>query len=297
MSAPWSAAIFARDEAPSLRACLLALARAAGDQALHVTVLLNGSRDGSAAQAVAALRESGLPGAVHAIAHADKSNAINQYLHRLHPNAETCFCLDGYVAIAPDALRLLADCLAQHPAANAAAAVPREGRSAAGLRAAMREAPGLHGSLFALRGDFVARLVAFGLRLPVGFYRGDGLLGSFALHDLDATAGGWDGRRIAVAPGASWSVPRRQGLLRQWRRRMQQGRGRLQWPAIRAAIYPGGFAALPADADRATLAWIAADPGRRPSPLRDPFAALALARMKPGPTGAALLPALFYEAR
>ncbi len=299
MSTGWAAAVFARDEAPSLRACLLALAKAAEGKALHVSVLLNGSRDGSAAIAIGAMRECGLRGAVHAIPQGDKSNAINQFIHRLRPPSETVFCLDGYVAVAPDALRLLAARLDANPHAHAAAAVPSQGRSAAGLRRAMIEAPGLHGSLFALRGTFVDRIADLGLRLPVGFYRGDGLLGSFALHDLDAVEGGWDGSRIAVEPAASWTLPQRHAASRHWQRRLQQGRGRLQWQAIRAAIYPGGFSALPADADRATLDWIAADPARRPSLWRDPFAALALARMHPEPGlhGAALLPALAYQCR
>lgn len=291
----WCAAVFARDEAPSLRACLLALARAAEGTALHVTVVLNGCADHSAGVANAALRESGLPGSVHAIPHGDKSNAINQFLHRLRPEAETCFFLDGYVAVAPDALRLLAVRLAAHPGAHAAAAVPSQGRSAAALRAAMIAEPGLHGSLFALRGAFVDRIAALGLRLPVGFYRGDGLLGAFALHDLDAIDGGWEGSRITVEPAATWTLPVRQDLRRHWRRRLQQGRGRLQWQAIRAAIYPAGFGALPADADAATLTWIRADPARRAHLWRDPFAALAYARMRPGPVGPALLPSLIAE--
>ncbi len=61
-----------------------------------------------------------------------------------------------------------------------------------------------------------------------------------------------------VAPPLSPWRPR--DLWRHGQRLAQQARGRLQWPALRAAIYPAGFAALPADADRATLRWIDLSP-------------------------------------
>jgi len=268
----WSAAVFGRNEAPAIAGCLHALGRAGGGD-LHVTVLLNGSTDGSAEIAGAALQASGLRGRVYAIPLGCKANAFNQFVHRLRPPAETYFCVDAYVEVAPEALRRLAHRLEGSPEANAAAAVPTAGRSAARLRQQMLMHSGLHGSLFALRGGFVERIAALGLSLPAGFYRGDGLLGSFALHDLDAVKGGW-------------RVERRRDIGRQFNRRVQQARGRLQWAALRHAIYPAGYGALPDDADRLTLDWIAAAPAERaPKPWRDPFAMLALRRMRSGAAG------------
>lgn len=297
----WSVAVCARNEAAALPGCLRALAEAGLSAAGHVTVLLNGCTDGSAAVAAQALRALGLRGRIYAIPQGDKANAINLFLHALRPPAAVYFFVDGYAAVAPDALRRLAQRLLDQPAAMAAAAVPSTGRSAAAHRRNMLAHPGLHGSLFALRGAFVERIAADGLRLPVGMYRGDGLLGSFVLHDLDAAGGGWVTTRLAVEPDATWVAPR----LRPWRLRdlwrhgqrlVQQARGRLQWPALRAAIYPAGFAALPPDADRATLRWIDADPAaRRPKPWRDPLAVLALARMRRAPPPGDLSPRLLME--
>lgn len=300
MSSPpsgWSAAIFGRNEAASIGACIAALARAAEGQALHLTILLNGTTDDSHRAACIALRQSGLPGSVHLIAEADKANAFNQFVHHLRPPAETYFFVDAYARVAPNALRHLAQALRDHPTAQAAAAVPGDGRSAARLRAEMIRHPGLHGSLFALRSSFVARIAALGLALPVGMYRGDGLIGSFVLHDLDAVQGGWEGARIAVEPRASWAAPRLQpwrwqDWRRQWQRLIQQGRGRLQWEAIRARIYPHGFGALPAEADACVLGWLAEDSARSPKPWRDPFAALALARMRHAAPRQSLAPRL-----
>ncbi len=301
MAAPdpsWSVAIFGRNEAASIGACIAALALAAEGRSLHLTILLNGTTDGSHREASLALRRCGLPGSIHAIAEADKANAVNQFIRKLRPEAETYFFVDAYARVAPDALRHLAQALLDHPGAQAAAAVPSTGRSAARLRAAMIRHPGLHGSLFALRGGFVARIAALGLGLPVGLYRGDGLLGSFVLHDLDAAQGGWHGERIAVEPRATWAAPQLQpwrwrDWRRQWQRLIQQGRGRLQWAAIRARIYPAGFGALPVDADACVLQSL--DAVRPPRLWRDPFAALALARMRHAPSRHSLTPRLLSE--
>jgi hypothetical protein len=297
----WSAVIFARNEAPTLGPCIRALARAAEDAQLQVTVLLNGTTDNSAEAALTALREARQPGRIFAIARGDKANAVNQFVHHLRPPAPAHVFVDAYAAVAPDALRHLYAALSAQPGALAAAALPSSGRSAEALRAAMLRNPGLHGSLFALRDSFLDRVVAQGLQLPLGLYRGDGLLGSFVMHDLDAAEGGWKTERLALVPEATWTAPslqpwRVRDWRRQWRRLIQQARGRLQWAALREDIYPHGFSALPQDADARVLRWVAADPGRRtPRPWRDPFAALALAEMRrPSPT-ADLAPRLVAE--
>ncbi|WP_052402034.1 glycosyltransferase family A protein [Muricoccus aerilatus] len=302
--APWSIAVFARNEASSLGRCFEALAAATAGLRAEVSVVLNGTTDGSDSAAPALMQALGLQGRVWSIPHADKSNAINQYLRRLRPPAGLHVFVDAYAAVAPDALRRLAARLAAEPLAMAAAAVPSAGRSAAALKADMLRYPGLHGSLFALRDGFVQRLVASGLRLPVGLYRGDGLLGSFVMHDLDAAGSPWRSPLVAVVPEATWTLrPLRPwhpaDLRRHWRRLVQQGRGRLERGAIRHTIYPGpggpgGFAALPENADRMILDWLSSTPDAAPDPRRDPFAALALRRLRRAvpPAPAALEPRL-----
>jgi hypothetical protein len=298
----WAAAICARNEAQGIVSCLHALALAGAEKRLHVTVLLNGCTDNTGPLAERALRDTGMRGRIYAIAQGDKANAFNQFVHRLRPAASTYFFIDGYAAVARDALARLDTALDGRAEAAAAAAVPSRGRSAAQLRRQMVAEPGLHGSLFALRGSFVERIAALGLRLPVGLYRGDGLVGSMVLHDLDAAGGGWKPSRLVVEPAATWHVPvlqpwRPRDLRRHFNRLMQQGRGRLQGQALRAVLYPGGFQALPEYADEHTLRWIDAAPAsRRPSPWRDPFAALALARMRRASPAADLTPRLVWEA-
>lgn len=294
----WAAVVFARNEAGSIAGCIAALAAAGrGVADLDIAIILNGTGDDSAGRAAAALRAAGRPGRIWAIEEGCKANAFNQYVHRLRPAARTYFFIDGYAAVAEDALRRLAAALDAAPMAQAAAATPSTGRSAARLRAHMIREPGLHGSLFALRGTFVQRIAQAGFRLPLRMYRGDGLIGSMVLHDLDTADGGWRPERIVVEPGATWRAPdlrpwRARDLRRHWNRLVQQARGRLQWGAVRAAIYPGGYAALPADADDSALRWMAAAPGRQPAFWRDPMGALAMARMRAQPSAGRLSPEL-----
>jgi glycosyltransferase involved in cell wall biosynthesis len=306
----WAVAVFAHNEASALPRCLEALARAGRGHALHVTVVLNGSTDASSAVAMALMRRHGLRGRICLIPQADKANAFNQYLHRLRVPAPLHAFVDAYAAIAPDALARLAQALRDAPEAHGAAAVPSTGRSAARLRRQMQAQPGLHGSLFMLRGSFLERMAAQGLRLPLNFYRGDGLISSLVLHDLDAHAGDWRHERLVVEPGATWEGPvlrpwRWGDLRRYWRRQVQQARGRLQWPALRQVLYdasmpPGaaGFAAMPAEADALVLRWLDADPARHaPRWWRDPLAVLALRRMRqaPPPRAERLLPRVLME--
>ncbi len=296
----WSAAIFGRNEAATIGACIEALARAGQGKALHVTLMLNGTTDESHHEAGLALRRCGLRGRIFFIAEGDKANAFNHFIQHLRPTAETYFFVDAYACVQPDALHLLDQALARTPQAQAAAAVPCTGRSAARLRAEMIRDPGLHGSLFALRGSFVQRLATLGVALPVGLYRGDGLIGSLVLHDLDAVHGGWDGSRIVVEPRASWAAPslkpwRWRDVRRHWHRLIQQGRGRLQWAAIREILYPHGFQALPQDADACVLQWLHQRRGRAPRMWRDPFAVLALARMRRAASRQSLAPRLLSE--
>lgn len=242
--------MFARNERETLVACLKHIARAVDGRDAHVTVVLNGSTDGSALALKTAAPEIDVPFCVYEIPYPDKSNAINQVVHRLRAEAQVCFFVDAYAMITPNSLADLAQALADNPRALAAAAVPSVGRSAEAMRAEMMVNPGLHGSLFALRGEFVARMAQRKLRLPVGLYRGDGLIGSAVMHDLDALNVPWTKEFVAVVPEATWAFRplspwNRADRQRQWNRLLRQGRGELEDMAIKRIIYEGNYEALP----------------------------------------------------
>ena len=67
----------------------------------------------------------------------------------------------------------------------------------------MRREHGLFGDLYALRGDFLARMKAKAIRLPDDLIGDDGLLAAMAKTDL-ANEDNWDDARIAVCQGAGF---------------------------------------------------------------------------------------------
>lgn len=251
----WNAAVFCQNEAARIGACLRSIRAAAGGRRLLVTLIANGTSDDSVAVAVSAAQDCGLPLAVYRIEAADKSNAINRFYYDLRVPAAVYFFIDGYVTVNPAALEALAAGLAADPHANATTGVCINGRT---MRLATQETlkhgGRLHGQLHALRPRFIDRMVARGIRIPLGIYWGDGLLGSMAAHDLDATTTAWDNTRIVGVADAQYAIPalsvlRWDDLKRQLKRKVRQMRGRLQNQAIKDLIYRCGYEGLPADAD------------------------------------------------
>jgi hypothetical protein len=296
-TAQWSIIVIARNEASRLTGCLDRIAREAAGVDACITVILNGCGDDSRQRVNHFASTINLPFAAYEIAFADKSNAWNQYIHVSAPVATHHLFVDGYAWIAPGSLTAFAEALDAADHAHAATGVPSAGRSAASQRRALRDQGGLHGSLHVLRGSFVERIRATDTYLPIGLYRGDGLIGSFCMHDLD-TATPWDKSRVAVAEAATWGLPSPTigDVPRFLRRRINQARGRMENAAIRAAIYPGGYAALPRYADDMILGHLAgagagAIPGditariavRRLNPPRRP--GLAETELRPLPVG------------
>lgn len=112
----------------------------------------------------------------------------------------------------------------------------------------------LHGQLHSFRRDFIDRMVASDIKLPLGVYWGDGLLGSMAAHDLDALGKPWENRRVAGVAAATYDIPpssfsKLRDLRQQFRRKIRQQRGRIQNAAIKDLIYREGYKGLPDDAE------------------------------------------------
>jgi hypothetical protein len=223
---------------------------------------------------------------VFEIAFGDKANAWNHFIHRFRPPASVYFFVDAYAVVQPFAFDQLSKAIASSNGVNAATALPTTGRSAASLSRRIRETHGLHGSLHALRRDFVDRICARKIRLPIGLYWGDGLIGAMAMFDLEPCRDVWTPSRIAVAEGATWkhrplSLIRVSDLMRQLNRMVRQARGRMENVALKPIIREAGFEGLPAFSDSMLQAWIAQDPANRmPSPYKDLFGYIAVRRVQ-----------------
>jgi hypothetical protein len=278
----WNVAVFCRNERWSIAGCIESIADASRGRSTFVTLIINGSSDDSAALALDAAGKRGVTIAVHAIAHADKANAINCFFYTLREPARYYFFIDAYVRIGPTALAAMETCLATRLDVVAATGVAVNGRTMhRGTAPTLSEGGRLHGQLHALRPDFIDRLVARQLRLPIGLYYGDGLIGSMAMHDLDPLHIEWEPKRIAGSPEAMYAIPTLspvsvRDIRRQFQRKVRQMRGRLENLAIRSIVYDRGYEGLPEFADDMVNAYLAEHGRPSTSPFDRPFQFLAL---------------------
>jgi glycosyltransferase involved in cell wall biosynthesis len=282
MTWDWNVAVFCRNERWSIVQCIESIAGASRDRRTLITLIVNGSSDDSAALALETAERRGIPIAVYTIAHADKSNAINQFYHSLREPARYYFFIDAYAKIGTRSLSVMESLLVRLPGTVAATGVAANGRTMKlDTELTLNVGDHLHGQLHALRPDFVDRLVARNLRLPIGLYRGDGLIGSMVLHDLDPVYHDWEPKRIAGSPEATYEIPmlslfRARDLKRQFHRQVRQMRGRLENLAIRHIVYHQGYEGLPEYADDMVRTYLTRH-GRPAVSIRNrPFQALAI---------------------
>jgi hypothetical protein len=239
----WGVALIAsRESVDVLLGTIEALRQAAFEPTL-IDVVINGNpalaralSDALAAAEPAA--QAPLPVRVWSIALGDKSHAWNEYVHRIWPAAQHAVFVDGYVRVAADSLRRLQHMASATPQALGVAAVPSCGPSAPALRQAMLQHGGLHGNLYALPARTMEALRARGVRLPVGLYRGDGVLGAVLSFGMDPACNPWSPKQyIAVAADATWSLAAEAdgsiSRLKTWiKRRMRQAQGDLENRAV-----------------------------------------------------------------
>lgn len=293
----WHISVVCQNEAARIEGCLRSIWQAIGSRRALVTLNVNGSTDESEQIAQRTAQACGMALQIYRAQAADKSNIINQFIYMQREPARMYAFVDGYVRISPGALHDLDAGLAAHPYAMAATGVCMNGRSmAAATSATLNQGGRLHGQLHALRPEFLDRMVEKGIRLPVGLYWGDGLMGSMAMHNLDALGEAWDTKRIVGVAGATYEIAalsmfKPRDLQRQFRRKLRQMLGRLQNAAIKEVIYRAGYAALPSDAGDLVRNHLLRH-GRPAVPILDrPFMALALRHVqtarKPNPASLA----------
>jgi glycosyltransferase involved in cell wall biosynthesis len=284
-----SVTVFCQNEAARISACLASIAAAGRLMRLDVTVIANGTTDASISRAQKTLADKNLSGRIYSIAHADKSNAINHAFYTVRVPARMHVFMDGYAIIAPDSFRGFATMLSSHQEAVAATGIAGNGRT---MRAAteetLQQGGRLHGQLHAFRPSFIDRMIDAGLFLPIGLYRGDGLLGSMACHDLDPLRNPWENHRIKGTAEAVYKIPRLspfrpRDIARQARRKVRQMRGRMENAALTRIIYQHGFGGLPEFADDMLTSWLATGASVPVSRAERPFMRLALRALQTTP--------------
>lgn len=248
---PITIAVLAHNEQRRIATCLASLP---SGPATHVVV--NGSSDRTAAIART------FDVTVHEWREGGKARSWNRFVFDTLPAfSPVHIFVDGDAAVAPGSVEALAAALA--PGFNAAAALPLNGRGAAAYQAQMRREHGMFGDLYALSGDFLARMKSARIRLPDDLIGEDGLIGALAKTDLHDESH-WDDRRVAIAERAGFlcepvSLVSPRTLRVQYRRlinysvrhfqnrlitEIMRGAGPTALPERLATLYPQRLAAL-----------------------------------------------------
>lgn len=189
--------VLAHNEERRIAACLDSLP--IGDAGIAVHVVVNGSSDRTAE---IARSYSGVT--VHDWPQGGKSRSWNRFvLDSCPPGVGTYVLVDGDAVVLPGSIAALVAALAAYPDANAAAGMPANGRQMDHYRAAMLREHGLFGDLYALRGSFVDRMRAQGIRLPDDTIGDDGLIGAMAKTDLGPESQ-WQDSRVMPCPDAGF---------------------------------------------------------------------------------------------
>jgi hypothetical protein len=171
--------VLAHNEERRIGACLASLPL--DDADVQVTVVVNGSGDRTA-DIVRRFEKHGVR--LVEYVEAGKARSWNRFVLDEAPEADNFIFVDGDAVLAPGSVGALCECLARNPDANAAAALPLNGRKKAAYQRSMRLQQGLFGDCYALSGAFVRALRSSGVRLPDDLVGDDSLINALANTDI-----------------------------------------------------------------------------------------------------------------
>ena len=193
---PVAIAVMAHNEEQRIARCLESLPLSEAGYDIHVVV--NGATDRTA-QIARNYDEV----TVHDWEQGGKSRSWNRFVFDdPAPAARHFVFLDGDAQVWPGSISALVKRLNEGEV-NAASAFPSNGRRVEAYREQMRREHGLFGDLYALHGDFVARMREQDIRLPNDLIGDDGLLCALAKTDL-GNEDDWQDQRVATVEGASF---------------------------------------------------------------------------------------------
>ncbi len=198
---------------------------------------------------------------------ADKAMAWNSYLYNIWPGSDLVFFLDGYVRPYPNALIQIEEGIDNKVEALGSTGVPTMGYSAKSLRENMLQNGGLHGNLFAIKGEVCTAMKEIDFHLPAGIYRNDSTIGAVIAFNLDPKKNNWNLKeRIIVNKDATWSIPEQNEWSLNFfksfiKRYVRQAQGELENKALKQhfAILKKSPKTLPRYVDELIYYWIKSD--------------------------------------
>jgi glycosyltransferase involved in cell wall biosynthesis len=198
--------VLAHNEAALIADCLASLPL--GEPGIEVHVVVNGSTDATAERARVAARGRAT---IHDYPQGGKARSWNRFtLDERTTFADVHVFVDGDATVAPGSVAIMARAMLDHDHVMAVASLPLNGRRAAAYRLSTVRDHGMFGDCYAVRGSFLERMKASGIRLPEDLIGDDGLVGALVKTDLGPESN-WDNQRLHVAPDAGFymSAPTR----------------------------------------------------------------------------------------
>ena len=141
------------------------------------------------------------------------------------------------------------------------------------------------GQFFAVRRELLEELVARGRQIPVGLYRGDGLLTGFIVHETNDGIHREPMRHVGFTPAAEYSIRPLSpfswhDIKVYYNRLVRQAQGRVENQAWNSVIWSRGFDALPRFGDELILTWLKDNSPRDEGPLGNFFIRQALKHIR-----------------
>lgn len=267
MMKPVNLAIFSSRESSAELAKTVHAAIAAAPENSVIDILINGNPALSRGIASILSKEDLRPRHTIRVWHipaADKANAWNQHIHYVCEMDMDCVYIDGYVQLKRDAITKLQETLASHPRALGSSGAPSAGWSAKEITATMKADGGFHGNLCAITVNALAQMRRNGIRIPIGMYRVDALMGAFLSFGLANTSRTWSPKEhVPVTFDATWHCRIKKWYSLQdinaWiKRRERQIRGKVENAAIKQLLVHEGIRLedIPGDVAQLSRNWV-----------------------------------------
>lgn len=282
----WAAAVFGRNEEARVEQCVESLARASRGMRMHVSVFVNGSSDRTAERAVEELRKNGLPGNVYKIEYPCKWNAMNAFIHDLRPKARMYAFVDATAFVDPASLNACVEKFNQKPELLVIGGLPKNGRGAQRARDTMLKNGGGMSQFVVVTRKLLDDLVRRGRKIPIGLYRGDGVLSGYIVHETNGKIHREPRQeRVGCTLSVEYSISplspfNWHDIKIYYNRLVRQARGRIENQAWNSIIWSHGFDALPRFADELILQWLKDHAPRKEGPVGRFFIWQALRRAR-----------------